>query len=281
MVRTLFDIAAGHEPAEWLHCHLTMEISRHIFSYAVMNQDKKLLHLRVYALDAHDNQELGEELGNIIGTDEILKNNAEKKTFIYNFPESQLVPEKYFHTDGGAALIELLNGDLNKGITLSERIQGREEYNVYQVPAEIHSLLLRSFSNSKYWHYYSLWMLSEQKQPAAPGSSFSVLFYPNRVLVSAVKEGQLHLLQSYVYEAAEDVAYYLLNICRQLQLSPENTPVVLSGMIDVSSVLYTEIYKYFGQLSLEGFPGAASIPALEEYPDHFFSPLLKLATCVS
>jgi hypothetical protein len=246
-----------------------------------MNRDKKLLQLRFYELDAHDNHELAEEVAGIIRTDGILKTGAEKKTIIYNFPESQLVPEKYFRMDAGPALIELLHGDLNKGITLSERIQGCDQYNVYQVPAEIHGLLQRSFANSKYWHYYSVWMALQQKQAGEPATCLSVLFYPNRILVSAVKNKQLQLLQNYVYEAAEDVAYYLLNICRQLQLPPGSTPVVLSGMIDVSSVLYTEIFKYFGQLSLEAFPGAAAIPVLDEYPAHFFSPLLKLATCVS
>jgi hypothetical protein len=279
MAKILFDITVAQESAEWLHCHLVMEISCHIFSYAVMNQDKKLLQLRIYGLDAHDNHELAEELEGILGTDAVLQTGIEKKTCIYNFPESQLVPEKHFHRDAGAALIELLHGDLSKGITLSERIQDSDQYNVYQVPAEIHGLLQQHFTNSKYWHYYTIWMICEQKQ--VHESSLSVLFYPNRILVSAVKDKELQLLQSYVYEAAEDVAYYLLNICQQLQLPPENTPVVLSGMIDVSSVLYTEIFKYFGKLSLEAFPAAAAIPALEEYPSHFFSPLLKLAECVS
>ena len=124
-------------------------------------------------------------------------------------------------------------------------------------------------------------MESGKKQANEPVSYLSVLFYPNAILVSAVKDKQLHLLQSYAYEAAEDVGYYLLNICRQLQLSPENTTVLLSGMIEVSSVLYTEIFKYFGQVKLDSWSDAAAIPALEEYPAHFFSPLLKLATCVS
>jgi Protein of unknown function (DUF3822) len=126
-----------------------------------------------------------------------------------------------------------------------------------------------------------LWPGAGQQPEDQPASYLSVLFYPNRVLVSVIKDKQLHLLQSYTYEAAEDVGYYLLNVCQQLQLAPENVPVILSGMIDVSSVLYTEIYKYFGQVSLEKFSVTSAIPALEEYPPHFFSPLMKMALCVS
>jgi Protein of unknown function (DUF3822) len=281
MAKILFDIAVAHEPAEWLNCHLVMEISPQFFSYAIVNRDKKLLQLRFYELDARNNHELAEELSGIIGTDGILKAGTGKKTFVYNFPESQLIPEKYFNADAGKELIELLYGDLNKGITLSERIQGSSQYNVFRVPAEVHSLFQRSFATGKYWHYYSLWMQYGNKQPSERTAYLSVMFYPNHILVGAVKDKQLHLLQSFAYEAAEDVGYYLLNICGQFELSPGNTPVILSGMIDVSSALYTEIFKYFGQVELEGFPGTNMEPALQDYPAHFFSPLLKLAICVS
>jgi Protein of unknown function (DUF3822) len=281
MAKILFDIDSEQQPADWSDCHLVMEISPHIFSYAIMNGDKKLLKMRFYEMDARENHELAFELGGIINTDEILNDVVEKKTFIYNFPESQLVPEKLFHADTGKELIELFHGDLNTGITLCEKIKESDQYNVYQVPVAVHNLLLQKFSNSRYWHYYSLWTGAQQKKTSEPASCISVLFYPNRILVRVVKNGQLHLLQSYIYEAAEDVGYYLLNICQQLQLAPEETPIVLSGMIEISSFMYTEIHKYFGQLSLENMPVASSIPSLEEYPAHFFSPLLKIALCVS
>lgn len=281
MAKILFDIAVAHDPAEWLHSNLVMEISRHIFSYALMNQDKKLLQLRFYELDAPNDNKLVQELSGIISTDEILITTTAKKTVIYNFPESQLVPEKYFHIDTGKDLIALFHGDQDNGITLCEKIKDSEQYNVYGVPAEIHSLLQQHFNNSRYWHYYSLWAMLAPEKTAGAASYLSILFYPKRILVSAVKDTQLHLLQSYAYEAAEDVAYYLLNVCQQLQLSPESTTVILSGMIDVSSAMYSEMYKYFGQLSLENVSAAASVPLMEEYPGHFFSPLLKLAACVS
>lgn len=281
MAKVLFDIAP-ESVTDASTDHLIMELSRHTFSYAVVDKDKKLMKLRFYELDANETTAMADELATIIGADAVFTNTNLKKTLLYNFPESQLVPEKHFQSDNAKALIELLHGDLNNGVVLSERIQGKDQYNVYQVPAEIHGLMERSFKNNKYWHYYSLWISASDKFPGAQLSSYlSVLFYPNRILVSAVKDQQLQLLQSYVYEAAEDAAYHLLNVCCQLDLSAETTPVLLSGMIDAASALYTEIHKYFGQASLEAFADAEGIPALGEYPSHFFSPLLKLATCVS
>ncbi|MEP7278408.1 MAG: DUF3822 family protein, partial [Bacteroidota bacterium] len=124
MAKILFDIAAAQDPGEWLQAHLVMEISPHIFSYTLLNPDKKILQLRFYEMESSDNPGLAEELATVLGSDEIIQAAIEKKTLIYNFPESQLVPEKYFEPEAGKDMVELLHGDLNSCITLSERIPG-------------------------------------------------------------------------------------------------------------------------------------------------------------
>jgi Protein of unknown function (DUF3822) len=281
MAKILFDIAGSQEQIDWSRSRLVMEISQRIFSFAVVDADRTITQLRMYELYGNSSTELAEELERIIAEDDILQLRPHDCTFVYNFPESQLVPEACFDTVASPQLIELMHGDLTKGIVLSEKIKDSTRYNVFRVPAAVHQLLQTRFASGVYWHYYSLLLSQNPQQAPASPNHLAVIFYPNRILVAAVKDRQLHLLQSYLYEAAEDAAYYLLNICAQLQLPPMETPLLLSGMIDVHSVLYTEIYKYFTLIELEqpqGLPAAAS---LDNFPPHFFSPLLKLALCVS
>jgi hypothetical protein len=279
MAKLLFDIPA-EEQADWRQCHLVMEVSQHLFSYVLMNERKEVVCIRVYELDAPDNREMAAEMDEVIFEDEVLKEKTHQITVIYNFPECQLVPEGFFRRDAGGELIEWLHGDLNNGVILSEKITELDTFNVFRVPSEVHRLLQRYFVNGKYWHYYSVWLECMKKETSLPGEYFSVLFYPNRIIVACFKNRQLQLLQSFIYEVVEDVAYYLLTICNQLDFSPETTAVKLSGMIDESSAMYSEIYKYFGNTSLDVFPAAGSPDGIDEYPSHFFSPLLKLAACV-
>jgi Protein of unknown function (DUF3822) len=280
MAKILFDIPA-EEQVDWQYCHLVMEISQHIFSYVVMNEEKEAICIRVYETDVPDYRELAAELEEIIFEDEILKKKGVPAIVMYNFPECQLVPANYFQSNTAGELIELLYGDLNHGIILNEKINDFDKYNVFRVPLEVHHLFQRVFVNGKYWHYYSVWLQCMQQAPEAAAEYISVLFYPNRILVACLKNNQPQLLQSFLYEVVEDVAYYLLNICDQLNFSPATTLVKLSGMIDESSALYSEIYKYFGQTSLDVFPVVSPAAGFDEYPPHFFSPLLKLAACVS
>jgi hypothetical protein len=281
MAKILFDIAVPKEDIDWLHSRLVMEISQRIFSFAVVNSERNITQMRMYELYGNSQRELAEELQRIIEDDHIVQQRPDHSSFVYNFPESQLVPEACYDAVSSPQLIELLHGDLTKGIVLSEKIKDTAQYNVFRVPAAVHQLMQHNFTNSRYWHYYSLLLLQGQQATPAYPHHMAVIFYPNRILVAVIKDKQLHLLQSYLYEAAEDAAYYLLNICAQLQLPPMETPLLLSGMIDVHSVLYTELYKYFMLIELEQPEGLSATAALEDLPPHFFSPLLKLALCVS
>ncbi len=281
MAKTLFDINEVNDSTDWQRCHLIMEIGRHNFSYAVLDSNKKLARIKYYELDGLNNRELADEIEEIINADEVLREKMKERVVVYNFPESQLVPEQFFHINANQDLTDMLHGDFNKGIILSEKISGWNQYNVFRVPADIHALFQRRFANGKYWHYYSLWMECGQQQFSKCNDCLSVVFYPNRVIVSVIKNKHLQMVQSYAYQAAEDVSYYLLNICMQLQIDPSTVVVKLAGMVDVSSAMYTEMLKYFLHVEPDSLPGDAITASMEEYPAHFFSPILKMAVCVS
>jgi len=264
MTKVLFDISAPEEVTDWQRCHLIMEVSQHIFSYAVLNENKKVQKIRSYEIDAPSSRDLADMLDEILIADDVLKEKMRESVVLYNFPESHLVPEDYFHIDVSRDMVELLFGDLEKGVILSEKVHGWDQYNLFRVPVDIHSLFKRWFSSGKYWHYYSLWMECWQKQNILNSEYVSVVFYPNRVLVAVIREKQIQLLQSFSYQAAEDVSYHLLNVFARFSLSPADVPVKLAGMIDASSTVYTEILKYFNHAELDVYPAVSSSPALQE-----------------
>jgi hypothetical protein len=220
-------------------------------------------------------------LSALINNDDRLRNTETRKILLYNYPEAAFIPEAYYSPSTGTAHLELLHGELPSSTIVAEKGEGRSEgYFVYAVPTQVHRLFQQQLPINRSFHYYNVLQHAEEGRQKDTGSYLQVTFYPGRLLVYAGSHGQLQLIRSFYYEAAEDVAYYLLNICQQLTLSPATTPVFLSGMIDVSSVLYAEILKYFGIVETDSFAaGAAEWP--EEHPAHFFSPLLKMASCVS
>jgi len=285
MIRPAFHIDR-ESPTEddYLQSMLLMEINPQGFSYLVLQQVRQeVLDAKCYALPGTDGKNLSERVKAIIESDEVLQNQFRQSVILYNFPEALLVPVSAFHLEINRELVELSYGTVAKGLILSEKIPGQPVHNVYRVTPDVHSLFQQKFNAGKYWHIYSLWLSALKNYPpeTTPDQpQIHVLFYPDKMLVGVFKDGQLQLVQTYLYQVAEDVVYHLLNICNQLNISPEEVLLVISGYAQDDSALLSEIRKYFLHCVGDQVPQTFSSEVFSPLPLHFFSPLLKMALCV-
>lgn len=284
MIRPAFHIE--HEkPAEdeLLQSLLLMEVNPEGLSYLIMQQVRQeVLDARYYAVPHSDDKNLSDRLRHIIEADELLQSQFRQSIVLYNFPESMMVPDAAFKLEANRDLMELNFGTVSKGLILSEKVPAHPAHNVYRMAPDVHSLFQHKFTAGKYWHLYTLWLSSLKSFPPemdAP-AHIHVLFYPDKMLVAVYKDSQLQLVQTFLYQVPEDVVYYLLNICRQMELSPEEIALIVSGYIDNDSALLTEIKKYFLLCSMDEVPPVFTSDVFNPLPVHFFSPLLKMALCV-
>ncbi|MBC7830014.1 MAG: DUF3822 family protein [Chitinophagaceae bacterium] len=283
MTKPVFDIV----PAAWakdelLNSIFLIEISEKLFGYLVYNKEQKqLLGLRQYHLDISTERPTAQALNEIISNDELLQQPWKEAVVIYNFPDSSLLPDQYFDIGMNKSISELLFGNAFKGQILSEKIPAWDVYNIYRVQRDIHSVMQQKFSDGRYWHYYSILLSTIDKQNEMAPYFLKCIFYPEKFVVAFFKDKQLQLLQTYQYETPEDVSYYLLKICRQFDATQENLKVNVAGLIEQQSALYTELLKYFQDLECDRIPDAIQTRGLlQDFPEHYFSPILKMAICV-
>lgn len=118
------------------------------------------------------------------------------------------------------------------------------------------------------------------KWPKEKDCAVRLEFRGKEFRVMAVRNSALQLIQSYQYSTPADVLYIVLKIFRELDISREEGSLILAGFIEKDSAVYRELYKYFIRLEFETLPeGFKTAAALQQYPDHYFSTLLKLAEC--
>ncbi|MDR3713898.1 MAG: DUF3822 family protein [Puia sp.] len=265
-----------------LQCRLLMEVNSNSFSYVLLNQrNMSPVAVKYFQLDHTVDQPLAEILREITYGDELLKRPVKETLLVYNFPESNLVPESLYKNDMNRELTELIHGNLNKGLILNEKIPWWQLYNVYRIHADVHNLLQQKFTAGKYWHYYSLLLksykmfdLNEEKD------IIKVIFHADKMVVLVLKKGQVCLMQTFPYHDTKDVAYHLLNCCHQFGISREEVWLMAGGLIDRQSALSNELYKYFLNLSYEEIDESIKVTdELKELPLHYFSSLLKMAVC--
>jgi hypothetical protein len=261
---------------------LVLEVGTTALNYMIMQSDRSLQKLRYYQIDNNNPADLPETLEEILATDDLLGKNFSNCHIIYNFSSNQLIPEKYYHEHINKQLLEVIHGDLVKGVILHEKVEDLHAHNVYRIPKDIHQILSRKFPLNTQHHYYTLLLEHLYKNAGVDSDKVVVSFYRKNIIAIVVKDSKLQLMQQFGYQTTEDVAYWLLNIYNQFNLEQLSTPLEISGMIDEDSAMYTELLKYFSRIDFESHPDYIKEGVLlQGYPKHFFSPILKLATCVS
>jgi hypothetical protein len=265
-----------------LQSRLLVEVNPDSFTYVLLNQrNMSPLAVKHFQMEHTKDKALTDSLREIIQEDELLGRPVKETLLVYNFPESSLVPEPLFSMDTNKELTDIVHGNLQKGLILSEKIPWWEFFNVYRISQDLHQLMQQQFTAGKYWHYYSLLLKSHKMfDSKEEADCMKVIFYADKMITLVLKKGKVHLMQTFPYQDTKDVSYHLLNCCHQLALSQDEVILQVGGLIDKQSTLSTELSKYFLQITFEEIDESIKVTdELKELPLHYFSSILKMAVC--
>ena len=284
-IRPDFDIHNEDPAAEDAsQCRLLIEVGSDSLIFVLLNvRGMRPVAIRVYQWPHLKSNDAESTLRGILETDPILSGFRPNEIFlVYNFPESNLVPEKYFSSDITRPVTDLIYGNLNTDMVLDEKVPWFEFHNVYRVPSSVHYLMQEKFQSARFWHFYSLQLKCYKMFTAKEEASYiKAFFYPDKMIVMAFKSGQLQVIQHFAYQDSKDVVYHLLNCCTQLELDRQEVVLEISGMIEKKSALYEDLDLYFLNIRFDGMEDSIKkTDELIQFPNHFFASLLKMSICV-
>ena len=259
--------------------HLLIEVGDYGISFSWFTKDPlDVKGLAVYNFTGSTTAaEKAIELENILASNAVFNVINESVHICYDFKESILVPAVFYKPANEKALMELMHDTDNNSIIKSESIA--EKFNTYAVENKIESmLLLNRFPGAKTNHSTTLQL---QNSFPAGDQLFCIIFH-NSIKVILSTDGALQIVQHFSYAGHTDVAYHLLNCCEQYNLKSTAVTLHLSGLVDTSSMLYNELYKYFLNIEFDKIRDGINLQErIKFYPLHYFSHLTTLISCVS
>jgi Protein of unknown function (DUF3822) len=197
----------------------------------------------------------------------------------YDYPQSALVPLKYYKQEDEALLLKTMFGINGTAAVISEAVTDWQLYNIYGVPKEVQGWISRKFPAAKYWHQYSISL--KNIHTAETGGSLLVDLRNDDFTVVAAAHNKLLLAQTFLYSTPIDVIYSLLKICQQFNLSQQEVNIQLSGLVERQSALYRELYSYFIRLRFRDADWMIKTAFNGVSPPHFFTSLNDLSRCAS
>ena len=102
----------------------------------------------------------------------------------------------------------------------------------------------------------------------------------NKIDIVVSENKKLLLLNSFSFQTNEDILYYTLFVCEQLELNPEKIPMTVTGDIEDHSILYQLLNQYIRNISIPEEPTLGLFSFSEnDLPFHHYAMLYNLATC--
>ena len=274
-MKTVFEIIPESFDPE--KCTLCCELSTESFSYAIRDDDeKKIVSLGVYQYEKTRPQTgFSIALQILFHQHLALSEKFKRSCLIYSVPRSVLIPFTIYNSQKSADILNLVHGDLSTTETiLNDIIPGQDLYNTYSVSTALNNTVFHQFPTIRGIHQYTALL----KKELSGEEKLAVVFYHEKLVVTLFKDGKLQLINSFPYRTPEDVAYILLNICKQF--NAEDIPLEVSGLIEENSTLYKSIYNYFSTVNL-ALPSTdvAFEEPINQYPLHFFKHLYEFDIC--
>ncbi|HSC52833.1 MAG TPA: DUF3822 family protein [Phnomibacter sp.] len=179
------------------------------------------------------------------------------------------VPQTLFHAEQSQAELNLLLGTADWHQPMADLVPEKDMVLAWQVPQTVLTCLQKHFDILTVRHLAGE-LLKKPLQAEQPLGQL-VLADKQALLLLHTKDGLLFAGMLPVI-SADDLAYRLLNICKQYDLPAGDTQWLVSGMIEKEAALYQGIEKYLQQITL--WPVA--IPTGEAVSPHYFAHLYTI-----
>lgn len=261
----LFTLGQGKTNADTL----IMEVGPDFCSYAYLDSTKKVFeYIRYHRFEeAAAEESIRDILGGIEGEFHTIRvGNC--------FAGALLTPRGFFSEDH--AMLDKIYEPMEPAY-LHDQVQEWQLVTEHSMPASIAGSIRERFPSAGFYHAFTPSLKIYNGFVAADQADVHFTTSNFRVLVK--KEGQLQLAQTYSYKTPLDVVYFLLKIFYEFGLDQSEAFVIISGLVEQDSALYTELHHYFSNLHFAQAP-AYSIPG-DDHPQYYFTSLYNLAACAS
>ena len=251
---------------------LVVKIGADSFSYAIIDQDKKL----VYAI--YDEQECddgAQTLNAKLKADAYLTLAYRSVKVAAHTENSVLVPNAFFDAESVALQSNhFINSDSTN--IYAQPAENSEFTTVFSVEKDLENTINTQWPQSiKLVENAGLMNLAN----SVTSDTLIIDFTVGAFDIVYTKERQLIFQQHYQFDDVEEFTYYLMLIVSQLQIDTKITPLSVCGIISPGDEKWNRLTKYFSQVDFLEIQTGLNTTILDDMPAHYYTSLLSLYAC--
>jgi len=237
-----------------------------------------IIAFELFSLDKGLNDDWNDIFYEIKAISQVFNFSYKKVTCFFNNEEALLIPEKLLTATSAEDYLSLVYGESTRHDVKYEKLLATKVFiNTYRVRKAITELLSRHFIIYQTAHTYSTILNDVMRRPIIDPAFIKIQFYTSHFIIAVWKDERFQLIQSYRYQSAEDVLYYLMRITQQFNFELSEVSLEVSGFIDRELLLFTQLSSLFIRITTDNMQPVGVFKTVEgEYPPHYFTPFYKL-----
>lgn len=152
---------------------------------------------------------------------------------------------------------------------------------LYPTDPTLMALLKKQFPTAKFYNNATPYLLGCRKTIDEERThNLFVHFTKKNIYISLFDKKNLQFSNSFKYQTAGDVLYYVLLTYSQHSLDPTQQPLNISGQLLENAEVYKTLFRYIGEIRFVPFPNFLNFSRkFNEVPPHFYFDLFSLALC--
>jgi hypothetical protein len=269
--KSILLINPDFDPSTTEKLSLTVKIGTDTFSYAIADDEHQLLYA-VY--DEQECEDGNQKFLERIKVDSYLTLNYKSVKVATTTSNFACIPNQ-MATDDFAKLQTAFWGN-EEGTTLYKQEQNDDFTTVFSLPKSTEQAIDNAWiQNKKLYEKAGLLQIISTKSKDAILIDFTVKSFH----IIYQKDQKVIFQQSYQFDDAEEVTYYLLLTSKQLSIETKNTQAKLSGIIHQGDEKWNSIAEYFDDVEFLPVVSRLDISILDDMPAHYYTNLLALHEC--
>jgi hypothetical protein len=199
--------------------------------------------------------------------------------FVYfNFEEALILPMSEMSASASADYLSLIYGTDERADTKFDRINSTlPTVTIYRIKKSLTELLDRNFLIFKIQHTYTNILNDVLNRDSIPAIFLKMIVYQKHMIIVLVKDNQLQLIQTYRFLHSDDILYFAISITNQTGVSPLETELELSGLVDLQNSLLDQLKKSFGIVNFDVVNhNGINQASPSNYSPYFLTPFYKL-----
>ncbi|MBK9013069.1 MAG: DUF3822 family protein [Saprospiraceae bacterium] len=252
------------------------------FAFDTNNNNALLLRAIPYAqAPGSDAFSLTDELKKIFAREDLLGYLFRRVKITMPDIQPVLVPARLYNEYEKTTYFSELMGQGRADAIQNDEVEELALQILYPTDPALMAVLKKQFPTAKFYNNTTPYLLGCRKSlNEAQTHNLYAHFTQKNVYISLFEKKNLLFSNSFRYQTAGDVLYYILLTYNQHNLDPAQQPLNLSGQILSNAEIFKTLYRYIGELKFLPFPSFLNFSRkFNDLPAHFYFDLFSLALC--